>query len=253
MELEQAIRTRLGAHPRLWIAGRKLKGAIRHPLVMAKRASQRADISRYLKAHDSPRVILGAGPHRRQGWLSTDVVPASSAAYLDATRPFPFPDASIAYYHAEHVIEHIGYHAALSMVKEMRRTLRPGGIARIATPDLGKVAALVGDLAEIDREYVERTNASWSRNPDAQVNGSLPVPHRNRSCFVINRLFYGWGHRFVFDRATLGDLLELAGFTSQSWFRAGESDDPALEGIESHGTTIEGFINDYETMVVQAS
>jgi hypothetical protein len=252
MAMEQAIRTRLHDHPCLWLAARAARRAARRPLIFAKRATQRRDISRYLATHDRPCIMLGAGPHRRGTWLSTDLNPPAWAAYLDVTRRFPFADASIEYYFAEHIIEHVGYHAALRMAKEIRRTLRPGGVARIATPDLGKIAALLGERPDAADVYVERANASWTERLDAQVNGSMPIPYRNRSSFVLNRLFYGWGHQFLFDRETLADLLELAGFTSLRWYAVGESDDPELRGLESHGARIAQFINDYETMVVEA-
>jgi SAM-dependent methyltransferase len=223
MAIEEAIRARLHDHSGPWLAA-----------TWAKRAKQGIEISRYLASHESPRITLGAGPHRRNGWLSTDVNPTAWAVYLDVTRPFPIPEASIDYFHAEHLIEHIGYHAALRMAKEMRRTLKPGGVARVATPDLGNLAALLSAPTNGADAYVERANTSWAMKPEAKINGSMPVPYYNRSSFVLNRLFYGWGHSFVFDRDTLADLLELAGFTTLRWYAVGESDDPALRSIESH-------------------
>jgi SAM-dependent methyltransferase len=253
MSMSQAVRAQLHDHPRLWLAARAARRAAGRPLALAKRATQRREIDRYLATHERRHIVLGAGPHRRDGWLSTDLRPASWATYLDVSRAFPLPDAVVDRYHAEHLIEHIGYHGALRMAQEMRRTLRPGGIARIATPDLGKIAALLQRPSPDGDAYVERANTSWAARPEAQVNGSMPVPYRDRAAFVLNRLFYGFGHQFVFDRTSLGDLLELAGFATLRWYDVGQSEQPELRNIESHGARIGHAKNDYETMVVEAS
>jgi len=250
--MEQRMVARLRAHPRLWIAARTTRGAIQRPVHMMKRVQQRRAVVRYLTTHENPKIFLGAGPARHEGWLSTDVAPVGDAVYLDVTRRFPIPDAVVARYHCEHMVEHIGWYAALDMAKEMHRTLRPGGIARIATPDLGRIAALLEARDERAQTYVDEANRVWATQPDARVNDSMPVPYRNRPAFVLNRLFYGWGHRFVFDRETLADLLEIAGFARLRWCTVGQSDDPELCGLESHGTRIAETINAFETMVVEA-
>ena len=92
-------------------------------------------IKRYLRDHDTRRLHLGAGPHAIPGWLNTDLYPTSlRIAYLDATRPFPLPDASMDIAFSEHMIEHVSHPAGLHMLRECARVLRPGGIVQWRLP-----------------------------------------------------------------------------------------------------------------------
>ena len=113
-------------------------------------------IQRYLRDHDTRRLHLGAGPHAIPGWLNTDLYPTSlRIAYLDATRPFPLPDASMDIAFSEHMIEHVSHPAGLHMLRECARVLRPGGIVRVATPDLESIIGLYREeLSDEERAYV---------------------------------------------------------------------------------------------------
>ena len=56
--------------------------------------------------------------------------------------------------------------------------------------------------------------------------------------FVINNFFDSWGHHFVYDAPTLAALLKSIGFTQITQHSPGQSDDPNLRNIESHGREI---------------
>src|SRR5579863_6638205 len=51
-------------------------------------------ISSYLKNNAVHKLQLGAGEFSLPGWLNTDIEPHEGQAYLDASAPFPLPDAS---------------------------------------------------------------------------------------------------------------------------------------------------------------
>jgi hypothetical protein len=62
-----------------------------------------------------------------------------------------------------------------------------------------------------------------------------------------------FGHKFVYDPATLLDSLAQAGFEHIAQFAPGESDDPQLQGVEArHKDPGIRSLNDYETMVLEA-
>jgi predicted SAM-dependent methyltransferase len=230
--------------PRLYrgaLAARRVGGHLRRGAAVPLR---RGLIQRYLRTHESRRLHLGAGPHAIPGWLNTDIRPASLAiAYLDATKSFPLPDASMDVVFSEHMIEHVPYGDGVRMLRECARVLRPGGVVRIATPDLAAIVGLYrGDLSDEERAYVE-----WfvERN-DVRAVGDRPA-------FVINHFFTSWGHRFLYDRKTLREALEQAGFEAVTEHRPGESEHPELRGLERHGTVLgDERWNDFETFVLEA-
>ena len=91
----------------------------------------------------SARSQLGSGATRLDGWLHTDLEPKRpNIIRLDATKQFPFPDESLDFIAAEHVIEHMGYPHGQKLLRQCWRTLRPGGVVRIATPHLRRLAEM---------------------------------------------------------------------------------------------------------------
>ena len=109
-------------------------------------------------------------------------------AYLDLTRPFSFRDGSIDAVLASHVLEHLTAGEARSCVAEIHRVLAPGGVVRVAVPDLDAV------VAEYD-----------PRDPDAFLDGLLQGRERSTS-----RHRHWWNYNETSMRA----LLERAGFGS---------------------------------------
>ncbi|MGH2871330.1 MAG: class I SAM-dependent methyltransferase [Solirubrobacteraceae bacterium] len=127
------------------------------------------------------RLQLGAFDHVHEGWLSTDITPHllvarvpglawalhragaigpdryvshrsgafRSVRYLDLTRRFRFPDDAFECVYASHVLEHLHPDTAERCLAEVRRVLVPGGIVRLAVPDLDR---LVGDYDQADPE-----------------------------------------------------------------------------------------------------
>ncbi len=208
----------------------------------ARLATRRARIARYLAEHPVPALILGAGPQRRAGWLASDLAPqGEDVVYIDAARPLPLPDGSLAFVFAEHMIEHVAYDAAARLAREVLRVLRPGGVFRIATPDLQAIARLV--LPPLDpaaQHYVEASNRVFGRPEDS-------------AAVVANRALRWWGHQFVYDEATLRGLLQQAGFGTIERKAVGQSSHAMLQNLEGHGDVIGQDINRYETMVLEAT
>ena len=196
-------------------------------------------VSRYLKRHAVRKLQIGAHVCVLPGWLNTDLYPLSiSAVALDATKTFPLPDASFDYVFSEHQLEHIDYSGALNMLKECRRILRPGGKIRLAVPSLDRLVELIqATRTEVQDRYIRYSTDFWW--PSVQNPGP---------CFAFNSAFMNWGHKFLYDQATLRNALETSGFTRTQFFAPGVSDDPNLTGIEVRVSEMDV----YETLVVQA-
>jgi predicted SAM-dependent methyltransferase len=195
-----------------------------------------------MKTHPIRKLQIGAHVCVLPGWLNSDLCPLSiNSIALDATKTFPLPTGSFDYVFSEHQLEHIAYEQGVAMLGECRRILRPGGKIRLALPSLDRMVELFQpSRTDLQDKYIRfTTNLSWPTVPAVEE----PVP-----CFAINSTFMKWGHRFIYDRATLRKTLETAGFERVQFFTPGESDDPNLTGIETRTKDVDL----YETMVAQA-
>jgi predicted SAM-dependent methyltransferase len=130
------------------------------------------------------------------------------------------------------------------MLEECHRVLEPGGRIRISTPDLELIIGLNG------AEHTEDLRGRYIR---WLTDTFLPAGTPYRSAFVINQAFRGWGHRFLYDETVLREALLAAGFQDVIRRSFGESDDPLLRGIDSHGASEDDrLLVAYESLVLEA-
>ena len=194
-------------------------------------------LSAHFKSTDQPRLQIGAGPLGIPGWLNSDLI--SGDIYLDLMRPLPLPDASVSYVFGEHVIEHLPEQAAIELLRELHRVLRPGGVLRLTTPDLKKLIAIYEDRNPvIDRESYTR----WL--------GELTGKPRDRPCQVLNDYLRMWGHHHIYDEDDLRARLLEAGFGDVRRVEPGESAHQPLQGLERHGGA--EWVNQAEAMCLEA-
>ena len=109
----------------------------------------------------SPRRLhLGCGGRFHPGWLNVDLHPQHPTVRPhDVTTPLPFPDRHFdAVYHA-HLLEHLPRSSALPFVRECFRVLMPGGVLRVAIPDLEQIARL----------YLEALEGAWLGDPETAL------------------------------------------------------------------------------------
>ena len=186
------------------------------------------------------RLQLGAFDQVQEGWLNTDVTPHLFVArvpglawllhrvgvigadryaahrlgtfrrlsYLDVTKRFRFHDETFEAVYASHLLEHLDRDLAQQCLKEVHRVLRPGGILRIAVPDLDGV---VGQYDPTD--------------PDGFLAGLYDAHSRRRSRTSL--------HRWMYNAKSLGELLRRVGFreVQRCEYRQGRC--PDVEQIET--------------------
>jgi len=197
----------------------------------------RQAVAAYLGATPQPCLQIGSGPLSIPEWLNSDLIAAD--IYLDVSRPLPLPDASFSYVFGEHQIEHLSEPAAERLLRELHRILRPGGVARLTTPDLQKIVAIYEDRNAV----VAR--AEYGRYLDAGTGKTHERPAQ-----ILNDFLLLWGHRYVYDEEDLSARLVEAGFTDVVRRAPGESDHEALRHLERHGT--EEWVNHAEAMCLEA-
>lgn len=200
-------------------------------------------IAAYLAESKRPRLAIGVWKLPMEGWLNTDLDPVQPDVLpLDVTKPFPFENEVFDYVASEHMIEHVHFAAGRFMLGESFRVLKAGGRIRIATPDLQRYMHLFNaQLAPKQRKFLDWMIQTFM--PDA-----LPA----HPTYVLNNLFYNFGHRAIYDFALLSAMVRDAGFDDVKSFPPGVSDCDDLRGIEMHGKAVGEDINQYETMVLEA-
>src|SRR3954467_3366030 len=206
-----------------------------------QRAVPARRLRRYLDDTDMVRVMIGAGPSSHPGWIATDLTPTrSDVIYLDAGQPFPFDTESVDRIHTEHMIEHVAFPTGQNMLVECARVMRPGGRIRIATPDYDVMIRLATE--PLDEEALGHVRGANERNGMAADQLDEPM-------HVVNRMFSGHGHRYLYNERMLARCLEAAGFADVVRHPAGETDDPEFAGLDQHGNQVGGGWNRYHTLV----
>jgi SAM-dependent methyltransferase len=204
---------------------------------------QRSSLIRsYLATHPVRKLQLGAGPAALEGWLNTDVRPRRETdAFLDAGEPFPFDDATFDYVFSEHLIQHLPYPVAKSMLQECCRVLKPAGCIRVAAPNLWSFVCLCGKgCTERYQGQIRWYLDHLIETSDGYAGG-----------FVINGFLKE--EAFLFDPETLRLAIQKAGFVDVTECAVCESDHEHLRGLESHGRVIDNEdLNRFETFVMEA-
>lgn len=88
------------------------------------------------------RVNLGCGSVYHPDWVNLDSIPASDfVRRWDIRKPLPFKTGEVDACYASHVLEHLPRSSADDLLEECYRVLKPGGIIRLAVPDLENIAS----------------------------------------------------------------------------------------------------------------
>jgi SAM-dependent methyltransferase len=190
----------------------------------------------------APKLHVGCGDRPISGWCNIDVAHLTQdVQYVDALKPLPFAGDTFQYVFSEHFIEHLSFEDGLLFFKEAQRVLKTGGILRTATPDLKFLASLYNAPPAHQKRYFDYVFDNFDSNK----------PRSPVTC--INRSFYGWGHRFIYDCDFLEQTLSQLGFGHFQGFKPGQRKNEALRGLEQHGLSVPADINELETFVLEAT
>lgn len=159
-------------------------------------------------AAETLRLHVGSGRRRLEGWINLDIqlLPGVDVV-ADVRHGLLFSGVEAIF--AEHFLEHLEIDAALDFLFECHRALRAGGWLRLSTPNL-----------------------DWVWATHYRLEGT--AEYRRHLAIALNRAFYGWRHRFLWNREMLGVALAACGFSELAWQRYGESGRPELRGLEGH-------------------
>lgn len=186
-----------------------------------------------------PSALLNVGATGRcaPGWVNADVRPVRGTVFLDAARPWPIPSNSIDAILCEHMIEHATKQGGRILLREAFRTLKPGAPLRIVTPDLQVFAQMA---LEPESDAVRVYRRFLSPSGEASVGD------------VINTIFYCYGHKYIYMRDELVELLRETGFARITLGRPDEPVHPVFEGVEVHSAHVGKELNHLEAFAVEA-
>jgi len=167
-------------------------------------------------AADAVLVNVGCGDQPLPGFVNLDLG-RDADLKLDVRGGLPFADGTVDGIHSEHFIEHLTQGELAAFLRECRRALRPGGVVRVATPDLAEIVRCYLDPDWHERCGLKDYGYDWLANP----------------CEMLNVCLRDWGHRHVVDAAELKRLARLAGLAEPVPCATGESRWPHFRNVET--------------------
>jgi len=141
---------------------------------------------------------LGCGNRFHPDWINIDIAPNDPRVIAhDLSAGVPLESASCDVVYHSHVLEHLRGGDAVSFMRECLRVLMPGGILRVATPDLERIArlylgslekAVAGDSGDYDWIILEMYDQTVREESGGQMREYLrrnPLP---AEAFVLARI-----------------------------------------------------------------
>jgi predicted SAM-dependent methyltransferase len=141
------------------------------------------------------RLNWGCGEYPEPGWLNSDIKDAPGIDIVaDVRTGLPLETDSIDYITSIHALPELPYSDLVPALTELRRVLKPGGVLRLALPDL-----------ERGIDAFQRGDSDYFHVPDEDAR-SIGAK------FVTQMTWYGYS-RSLFVHDFVEELLERAGFT----------------------------------------
>ncbi|GHV57444.1 hypothetical protein FACS189460_4020 [Deltaproteobacteria bacterium] len=145
------------------------------------------------------KLHLGCGTNYFGDWLNIDNNSDNNIEkydlHLDFSQGLPLADNCADFIYSEHLLEHLEIEAALRLLKDCLRVLKPNGVMRLAMPDLDKVVGYYSD-------------PDW---PAAAGLKEAGLGHVRTSAELININFHWWGHKWLYNWEELERRLRESG------------------------------------------
>jgi len=121
----------------------------------------------------------------------------------DLSKGIPLIDESIQGIFTEHCLEHFSIEQLDFILSECFRILKPGGILRLVVPDGKYFLNCYVNL--IEQKPSLPLSSEFCKDQASYKDIYTPI-------MAINKLFYSWEHRFIFDFETIRHLLQKNNF-----------------------------------------
>jgi predicted SAM-dependent methyltransferase len=152
----------------------------------------------FFDKNNTNRLEIGVGSgETKPGFITLDLNLKADYPF-DLRMGLPFPDQSIDFIYAEHVLEHFGYYDVILIVRECYRVLKDGGVFSSVFPDtrIWIDAYQSRENLDLNQYCIYKTGLSYKSKID-----------------YLNYAFYMGGcHRHMFDVESVGAIFTDAGF-----------------------------------------
>jgi len=162
------------------------------------------------------RLNWGCGNHIKPGWINSDQnvrKVAENSLPCDIRQGIPLDSNSMDYVVSIHALQEIPLDELVSVLSELRRVLKPGGVLRLCLPDLLKG---IDAYRRGDRDYFQVPDS------DAKSLGSK---------LVMQVLWYGYS-RTVFTKEFIEERLLDSGFSRVRHCEYGKTDSEYPDIVE---------------------
>lgn len=177
------------------------------------------------------RLNLGCGLQAPDGWVNIDRSPSlvldrmqvvkkalrtarvlqpehmvawpRNIRMVNVLKPFPYQDGQVEAIYSSHMLEHLYYEQAISVLRECHRVIQPGGVLRLALPDAAEFARSLTASSPDDAEAGLKFSQSLNMQP-------LHAPSRRQR--LVSR-FASAPHRWQPTAALVMRMVRNGGFT----------------------------------------
>lgn len=170
------------------------------------------------------KINIGSSARIFPGFIHFDRTKHPGVQLCDIRLGLPLGTGTVDVVVASHVLEHLHpFNELPSVLADLRRVLKPGGLLRVAVPDLAVlVRAYLGkDPALANALGATQTGLPWAELPAALRFSAIAYGDNSGSASYD-------GHRVCFDFGSLAWVLNRAGFKDVASVKPGESRDPEL-------------------------
>jgi len=159
------------------------------------------------------KLNFGCGDNILKGWINHDQLLDG----LDVRKALPYNPNTAQYIFAEHLVEHLTCLEALAFLEQCYQVLEPGGVIRVAIPDLAKIRKLDGSYEVF-------------LNIETSFEGITTKSRRDSMRLVLTH----WGHKSFWTGELLAQVLWIVGFEDLSFEEYGQSNHTELCDIDGH-------------------
>lgn len=236
----------------LSINGRGVKRKkIEADLTLKEKKQQLKMAIEYTNNVPEPKLQIGCGGNRLNGWLNTDIISKNPKVFLmDVVKKFPFENNTFNFIFSEHTLEHLSFEDSCNMLTECYRVLKPNGVIRIGVPHIDFLVKLYQNPEKPLHKKFIKSHLEYAYKDIVDFYGNEQII--SPEVFVVNSYYRNFGHQVIHNYGTLKQLLEKSNFSNVQQKEVGVSAYVEISQIRRRGKKYNEEFNKLETLDVEA-